>query len=273
MESEDKKRWDEFADSWIEFVRSGKNYYMEYMNGPALKRRIGDVEGKKVLDMGCGEGCWSKFFAKEGAEVTGIDLSDALVKAAIEEEKRHSLGIKYFVADAADLNMLESESFDLVFSFMALMDIRNYQRAISEASRVLKKGGRLVVVIEHPCFEMGRVLDGKVVGGWETRLNKDGSKEYLYYWVADYLREHSYIFEWRHDRLSSSFVTTAFHRPLSDYVNALTKAGLVITGLDEPQPLEKGVNIHPPMKKHYRVPQSVVIEAIKMSPANCPGQL
>ena len=265
MESDDRKRWNEAAKSWVEFVRSGKNYYSEYLNGPALKQMVGDVEGKKILDIGCGEGYFSRFFAKAGAEVTAIDISEGLIKAAVEEEERNPLGVKYFAADAANLNMLESESFDLTFCYMALMDIRNYEGAISEASRVLKTGGIFVVLMEHPCFTMFRVLDGKVVSGWETRLREDNSKEYIYYWIADYLRRHSYTFEWKHDRLSSSFMTTGFHRTLSDYVNALTKHGLVVTGLDEPQPLEEGVRVHAPMKKHYRVPQSMVIEATKIT--------
>lgn len=125
MESEDKERWNRGAGSWVEFVRGGKNYYLDYLNGPALKRMVGDVEGKSVLDVGCGEGCFSRFFAKAGAEVTGVDLSDALIEAAVEEEERHPLGVRYFVADAADLSMLGSESFDVAFCFMALLDIRD----------------------------------------------------------------------------------------------------------------------------------------------------
>jgi len=265
MESDDKEQWNEAAESWVKFVRSGKNYYSEYLNGPALKRMIGDVEGKKLLDIGCGEGYCSRLFAKADAEVTGVDLSEALIKAAVEEEERNPLGIKYLAADAANLNMLESESFDVAISYMALLDIRNYEGAISEASRVLKTGGRFVILIEHPCFTLFRVLDGKVMSGWETRVCEDGSKEYVYYWIADYLRRHSYTVKWKHDRLPSSFITTGFHRPLSDYVNALTKHGFAVTGLDEPQPLEEGVRVHPPMKKHYRVPQSIVIEATKIT--------
>ena len=261
----DRKQWNEAAESWVEFVRSGKNYYSEYLNGPALKRVIGNVEGKRVLDMGCSEGYFSRFFASVGAEVTGIDISEGLIKAAVEEEERNPLGIKYFAADAANLNILETESFDVAFCYMALLDIRNYEGAISEASRVLKTGGRFVVLMEHPCFTQFRVLDGKVVGGWETRLREDGSKEYLYYWIYDYFRRHSYTVEWKHDRLPSSFVTTGFHRTLSDYVNAMIKHGLVVTGLDEPQPMEEGVRVHPPMKKHYRIPHAIAIEATKIS--------
>ncbi len=257
-----RKQWNKAAKIWVEFVRSGKNYYAEYLNGPALKRMVGSVRGRRMLDIGCGEGYFSRFFAKAGAEVIGIDLSDALIKAAKEEEERHPFGVKYLAADATNLNMLDSEIFDVVYCHMALDDIADYEGAIAEVSRVLKPRGRFVVVMVHPCFSI-RSSDGKIIGYWETRLHEDGSKEYLYYRVEDYLRRHNYTCEWKHNRLTSSFVTTGFHRPLSDYVNALTKHGLAVTRLEEPKPLEEGVRLHPPMKKHYRVPQSLVIEATK----------
>lgn len=158
----DKKQWNEAAKSWVKFVRSGKNYYSEYLNGPALKRMIGDVEGKKVLDMGCGEGYFSRFFAKAGAEVTGIDISEDLIKAAVEEEERDPLEVKYFVADAANLNMLESESFDVAFCYMALLDIRNYEGAICEVSRVLKTGGKICR------FDRASLLHIISSSGWES---------------------------------------------------------------------------------------------------------
>jgi SAM-dependent methyltransferase len=83
---EQKEQWDKAAKSWVEFVRSGKNYYAEYLSGPALKRMVGNVKGKRVLDIGCGEGYFLRFFAKAGAKVIGIDLSESLIKAAMEEE-------------------------------------------------------------------------------------------------------------------------------------------------------------------------------------------
>jgi len=258
-----KKQWNKAAESWVEFVRSGKNYYAKYLNGPALKKMVGNIKGKRVLEIGCGEGYFSRLFAKAGAKVVGVDLSDALIKAAKEEEERHPLGVKYFAADAADLSMLNSKIFDIAYCHFVLEDMPDYEGAIAEVSRVLKAKGRFIVAMEHPCFST-RILGGKTISGWETRLAEDGSKEYPYYRIENYFRRHSYTFEWKHSRLRSSFVTTGFHRTLSDYLNALTKHGLVITRLDEPKPLRKGVSVHPPMKKHYRVPQSLVIEATKI---------
>jgi len=159
--------------------------------------------------------------------------------------------------------MLESESFDVAYCYMAMMDMADHEGAMAEASRVLKTGGRFVILMPHPCFST-RFIDGKLVAYWETRLREDGSKDYLYYRIEDYSRRHSFSFEWKHDRLSSSFVTMGFHRTLSDIVNALAKHGFVVTGLDEPQPMEEGVRALPSMRKHCRVPQSIVIEAIKI---------
>lgn len=264
MSNEDnRKQWNDAANIWVDFVRSGKNYYSEYLNGPALKRVIGKVKGKKVLDICCGEGYSSRMIARMGAEVTGIDISEGLIRAAREKDTKDALGITYFVADAANLNMLTSESFDAAFCYMAIMDIRDYEGAISEVSRVLKNEGRFVLLFEHPCFTIYRILDGKPLCGWATRLHEDGSKEYIYYWIADYLRTHSYACDWKHERLRSSFVTTGYHRPLSDYVNTLIKHRFVITRLEEPLPLEEGIKVHPPMNKHHRIPQSILIETTK----------
>jgi len=119
--------------------------------------------------------------------------------------------------------------------------------------------------MEHPCFTAPRVLNGKALSRSETRLHEDGSKEHIYYWIADYFQRHSHTFEWKHDRLPSSFVTTGFHGTLSDYINTLAIKGLVVMRLDEPQPTEEGVRIHPPMAKHYRSPHSIAIETIKIS--------
>jgi ubiquinone/menaquinone biosynthesis C-methylase UbiE len=259
-----QNQWNYAAGSWIEFVRNGKDYYREYKNAPALKKMIGDVRGKQVLDMACGEGYFSRYYAKSEANVTGIDFSEEMIKAAIEEEVRKPLGIEYYIADASDLRFLDSESFDIVFSFMALMDITDYESAIREASRVLRPCGRFVFQIPHPCFEFDRSIDGKQVCVWETKLNPDGKKEYLYLRIVDYFERHDDLVEWEQDsRRPYAFTTSSFHRTLSDYVSALFEHGLVITRLDEPKPSDTGCLIDPSLGKHVRVPHSLVIESLK----------
>ncbi len=260
-----REQWNKAAESWVEFVRSGKNYYSEHLNGPALIQLMGNVAGMKVLDIGCGEGCFARFFAKAGAKVTAIDISEALIQAAIAEEKRHPLGITYYATDAADLHMLQSQHFDVAYCYMAIMDIHDYAGTIAEIARILKPKGRLVIVLAHPCFSLWRVLNGKQVSGWKTRTRRNGTKEYLYNWTSNYLQSHSYPFEWKHNRLPAPFTTTGYHRPLSEYMKTLTTHGFTITQLDEPQPTKKGIKAHPPMAKHHKIPHSLAIEATKLA--------
>ena len=258
-----RSQWNQASESCIDFVRSGKDFYREYMNGPALMRMMGDVRGKKVFDIGCGEGYFSRVFAETGAIVTGVDFSENLIEAALEEELRKPLGVKYLISDVACLMELQSSSFDIAFSFMALMDIQDYEAAIEEASRVLKEGGRFVFVIPHPCFSEW-TGNGEVVSGWETRTKEDGSKVFLYYYLYDYLKRRVETIAWDFERLTSSFETTSYHRTLSDYINKLSKYGLVVTGFNEPEPMEEGLKFHLSLRRHFRVPHSLVIEATKI---------
>lgn len=125
----------------------------------------------------------------------GIDFSEEMIKAARKEENRNPLGIEYHIADAADLSIFDSESFDLAFSFIGLMDITDYESVIGEAHRVLRDGGRFVFVITHPCFEQ-RWHEGELICGWETRILDDGSRDFLYLWVKDYFTRHVEINDW-----------------------------------------------------------------------------
>jgi len=258
-----RRQWNQASESWIDFVRGGKDYYREYMNGPAFERMMGEVRGKQVLDVGCGEGYFSRVFAEMGAKVTGVDFSETLIEAALEEELRKPLGVKYLISNASDLMELQSSSFDVAFSFMALMDIQDYEAAIAEVFRVLKEGGRFVFVVPHPCFSEWSG-NGENISGWETRIREDGSKEFLYYYLYDYFQRRVETITWDFERLTSSFVTISYHRTLSDYINKLSKYGLAVTGFDEPEPLQEGLKFHPPLSRHFRVPHSLVIEATKI---------
>lgn len=263
-----QNQWDAAAETWCDFVRGGKDFYREYMNGPALVSVIGDVAGKTVLDVGCGEGYFARCFALRGAVVTGIDVSVALLALAVAEESDNPRGITYLHADATDLSGLASNSHDLAFCFMALMDIRDYEGTVAEVSRVLRVNGRFVIVIPHPCFTVPRRSRGnasRYPSAWETRVREDGTTEYLHCVVDHYFTRRRFEFTWASPRLSTRFSSTSFHRTLSDYVNAFTTHGLHVTRIEEPRPLAEGVTIHPPLAKHDRVPQAIVIETTKSS--------
>ena len=239
------KQWDAAAESWIDFVRKGKDYYRDELNNPATFKLIGNVKGQLVLDLACGEGYNTRILARKGAKVAGIDLSTELVKHAKKEERKEKLGIDYYISDAADLSVFSNNRFDLVTCFMALQDIANYEKAISEVARVLKNKGRFVFSIPHPCFEM-IVENGNRIS---TNARYFGAAE-------DHIH-------WKMARLLKPFETTSFHRTLTEYSTALCKNKLLIKRLLEPKPTKKGLEKHPKLKEVLLKPQSIIIESIK----------
>jgi ubiquinone/menaquinone biosynthesis C-methylase UbiE len=259
------EQWDEAAESWIDFVREGKDFYREEMNNPAFLKLVGNVKGKKTLDLGCGEGSNTRILARRGAKIVGVDSSERLIEAASLLEKKEKLGIEYLTLDAAHLKGFSNNQFDVVTCSMALMDIENYQDAIRETARVLKKNGRFVFSIVHPCFEWGDVTSrGKHIGKWKYEEGTpDSSERTLHYETTRYFGRIRLKSHWDMNRLIRPFTTTSFHRTLTDYAQALFESGLLIRRLLEPKPTAKGILEYPQLRKHRKIPQAIIIEAVK----------
>src|SRR4026209_1565515 len=107
-----------------------------------------NTAGLKVLEIGCGLGTDGAQFAKAGADYTGVDLTEAAIELA---RKRFTLsGLKgtFQVADAENLDFA-SDTFDLVYSHGVLHHTPDTQRAVNEVWRVLRPGGRAVIMLYH----------------------------------------------------------------------------------------------------------------------------
>src|SRR6056297_3135934 len=87
--------WDANAENWACLVQAREDTYREEFNNPAFMRFVGKLEGRKTLDLGCGEGYNTRLFAKNGAKMTGIDISRKMIEIARKEEEKYPLGIRY----------------------------------------------------------------------------------------------------------------------------------------------------------------------------------
>jgi SAM-dependent methyltransferase len=180
-----------------------------------------------------------------GAKVVGVDFSKKMIELARQEETKEKLNIRYYALDACSLKEFPSNYFDIVTCFMSLQDIEHYEEAIAEVARVLKNKGRFVFSIPHPCFET-ITLNGKRASASER-----------------YCGIVKYLIHWDMKRLSKPFLTSPFHRALTDYFSVINKNKLFVSRLVEPRPTLKEVRKYPQLKGVLMRPQSIIVECVK----------
>ncbi len=136
-------------------VPGSKEFYEEveryrYESQPFMRElmEFGNFKGKRLLEIGCGLGTDLLQFARAGAEVTGVDLTPASIELVKKRFALYGLNVKAQVADAEHLPFSDS-SFDVVYSFGVLHHTPNTQQAIDEIYRVLKPGGRIIIMLYH----------------------------------------------------------------------------------------------------------------------------
>jgi len=223
-----KKHWNNNADVWQAQVRKGNDLFREYLNNPNMFKFIGDVNNKNILDAGCGEGYNTRKLAGLGGKLTGIDISDEMIKYAKSCKSKNK--IDYFACSYSDLSIFENNSFDLIVSFMALMDGADYKTALKEFYKKLKIGGLLVFSITHPCF---------ITPGLSWIKNEKGESIKLA--VSDYFSKKHIVEKWTFSKseealMQEPFQVPTFNRTLSDYINPVIKTGFKIREIHEPQP-------------------------------------
>ena len=119
-------------ESWVDFVRHGKDYYRDELNNPAAFELLGNVRGLLVLDLACGEGYNARILTRKGAKVTGLDFSARMIELAEQEETKEKQGTCYLVGDASDLSQLPNSHYNIATSFVSLQDDENLEKTVSK---------------------------------------------------------------------------------------------------------------------------------------------
>ena len=213
--------YDEIAGWYDEAIRSGPLAPFHEWVIPLLLDLAGEVRGRDVCDLACGQGVVSRRLADGGAEVVGVDASKSMLDLARSYETEEPRGITYLRGDAQRLDAVAGEGFDGVVCNTALMDIPDLPAALRTVSRILRPGGWFVFSVVHPVLQTPGsprwvVEEGEVVG-----LD-----------LRDYFREGF----WRRGNGGGLRGRVgAYHRTLSTYVNELCGAGLIIERFVEPR--------------------------------------
>jgi SAM-dependent methyltransferase len=226
--------WDESARAYIDFIDRGESS-RELLLDDVMLRLCGDVRGARILDAGCGEGRFVRMLADRGADVAGIDATTEMVRTAVSRGRQ-----PFALADAARIPFRDA-TFDIVVSYVMLVDVVDWRSAIAEMARVLRPGGSVVVA------NVGFVSASY---GWE----RDAEGRRLYHKVDRYAEEWSQVWDWFGIRVRN------WHRPLSAYMQAYLGAGLALRDFLEPVPQDDGLRDDPEFEDWYRIPQFTVMK-------------
>ncbi len=238
-------RWDANASYWVQIIREHRDKYRNELTDPAMLRAIGDVAGLDVLDAGCGEGYLSRILAGQGATVTGIDSSEKLIEAARQQNPAASQAVSFDVGSVNNLPYRD-RAFDLIVCNHVLNDLREPSNAIAEFGRVTRLGGRLVILMLHPCFYNKHV---------ERHHETNGLL------AASYFDLRGIEQKFEVDGISSPVANAAWFRPLEYYTGKLRDSGFVILDLTEPHPSSEQIRADAWWNRGFTRPLFMLITA------------
>lgn len=210
--------WGSVAD-WYDEHLSGDDTYHAKVIAPNLVRMVGAGQGMRVLDIGCGEGYFTRHLAESGAQVEGADIAKELIAKA----QKQSPDIRYRVASADALAFAKEGEYDVVTCVLALQNMEKLEATMKEAARVLAPDGTFVFVLNHPAFRIPK----RSSWGWDDEMRTQ------YRRLDAYLSASREKMDMNPGAKGAHRFTYSFHRSLQDYMKALAGAGFVIARMEE----------------------------------------
>jgi SAM-dependent methyltransferase len=131
----------------------GDNETVTYAPGAASEadlRLCGDVTGKRVLDLGTGDGANAIAFARRGAHVIALDHAAASLARARKLAAEAEVRVELHESDVADLAFLRADSIDLAFASGVVDEVEDFDRLLRQVHRVMRPGASFVFSYEHP---------------------------------------------------------------------------------------------------------------------------
>ncbi|MBO4450599.1 MAG: class I SAM-dependent methyltransferase [Clostridiales bacterium] len=214
---------------------------------PTLISLLPDLEGKRILDLGCGSGERCIDYIKRGAaKVTGIDISEKMLEAAKNENADPRITyIRMPMEDIGELN----ETFDVAISSLALHYVEDFEGVVKNVYRLLNDGGIFLFSQEHPlstCYS-----------GDADRWTRDGNGRKIHANIANYCVEGRKDSTWFVEGIQR------YHRMFSTIVNTLADNGFEILKMAEPYPTDALVEKYPEYYDLYHKPDFLFVKAVK----------
>ena len=238
----------EFYQNYVNMreTSTGLNDVLEI---PAFRALLPDLTDKTILDLGCGYGESSQWYADRGSKhVIGVDISENMISTA--KQLHSNTSIEYLHMPIEDIDFPDNQ-FDMVLSSLAFHYIEHIEPVFEKIYNSLKAGGYFIFSQEHPI-----ATAKKIPNGWIT--DKDGQKKY---WVLDNYQEEGI-------RKQHWFIdgVVKYHRTLSTLINGLINTGFSIVKIAEPAALKEAELNNANLKNERRRPPFIIIKVQKGIP-------
>jgi len=173
-----------------------------------IAERSGGLSGKRVLDVGCGGGILAEAMAREGAKVSGIDLSEKALAVARLHQLESGVEVDYRLASAEALAAEEPEAFDVVTCMELLEHVPDPASTVAACSRLARPGG---LVVFSTINRNAKAYLFAVIGGeYLLRLLPKGTHDYARFIKPSELASHA-----RRARLEADALIGMTYNPLS----------------------------------------------------------
>jgi ubiquinone/menaquinone biosynthesis C-methylase UbiE len=214
--------WQPVHKWYRESVGQEGHYYHQHVILPGILKFLGQKQKEKIslLDIACGQGILGRTVPQD-MEYVGIDVALGLIKSA--KQMDGSPHHHYQVADVAKLIDLKKKDFTHAAIILALQNIEHPEIAFRNAAHHLKPQGKLILVMNHPCFRIPR----------QTSWQVDKDKKIQYRRIDGYMSPQKIPITTHPGQGKASPNTLSFHHPLSQYVVWLNQAGFKISHMEE----------------------------------------
>lgn len=234
-----KDMWTASAQAWIDSQGERGDWMRQWVLDKAMTDALPPLsEAKSVLDVGCGEGRFCRQLRELGYQTVGVDIVEAFIDAArsSDPDGEYQIG-------AVEALPFERGQFDLVISYLTLLDFNDLDAAMDEMIRVLRPGGWLLACTLNPFMT-------SIEYPWAR--DADGNKTHAM--VDNYLEERLQVVGWKGIEIVN------YHRPLRQYLQAGMTRGLTLEWFDEPDPLPDAPN----REDYLRAPWGVLMKWRKL---------
>lgn len=234
-----------FFDGYME-LRGREVNYNNSIEQPAMSKMLPRLNGKTVLDLGCGCGYNCMDFIRRGAKrVLGIDIAEKMLDVA-KAESCHP-DIEYRKMSMTEISSLDMK-FDLVYSSLAFHYVEDFKKLMTDIYELLNNEGTLLFSQEHPIKTASPLLDG-----WN--YDSDGKK--VSYTFTDYSESGPRKNRW----IDTDYVK--YHRTMGKIFTDMAQSGFIIRKVCEPLPIPGAAEKRPSMTGEYIVPNFLIVKAVK----------